>query len=285
MENTPNCPVCGATTSFMATHPEAEIYHCSTCTHVFSDQKSLAQSELYCSDYFQNTHRNWFCHPNRDLFNWILAHIPRHASSLIDVGCGTGGFLKFLRTKRSGIRLTGIDLAANEDVDGIRFVQADALNTDLGEKFDVVVSQAVIEHVPNLQEFSGQLASLSNVDGYIFVMTLNNDSMLYVMARLLKKVGVDIAFNRLYSAHHVHHFTTQSLKLVLANAGLRVVAVHHHNAPLSAIDVPGTTPLLRGMLLLGVGMLFLLGSLFRKCYLQTVIAVPIPGIIVGGKQP
>jgi 2-polyprenyl-3-methyl-5-hydroxy-6-metoxy-1,4-benzoquinol methylase len=267
--------VCNAPAAFLADHPEAALYRCNACTHVFSDPDTIIHGEVYREEYFRDAHRNWFSHPNLTLFRWIVQTIPNTAKSLVDVGCGNGGFLKYVRTQIPSMHLVGVDIVPNQEIEGISFHQVDALEANLGEKFDVVVSQAVIEHVPDLTKFISQLARLCNDGGQVFVMTLNNDSLLYMTARLLKRFGISIAFNRLYSAHHVHHFTSRSLQTALARGGLRTVNVRHHNAPLDAIDIPTSVPIIRGVLLAGVAMLFVLGLPFRRCYLQTVVAVPI----------
>lgn len=268
------CPVCGSAGFFATSHPEATIYRCKACTHVYSDPQTIDQRETYSTQYFQDTHRNWFSVPNLPLFEWILGRIPPAAKSLIDVGCGNGSFLRHVHGKRPDLALTGLDLAENEAADGITFIKGDAVTTEVGQVFDVVVSQAVIEHIVDLDSFTRQLARLCAANGIVVVMTLNNDSLLYAAARLMKRLGIPIAHDRLYSAHHVHHFTTRSLQQALARAGLATQAVHHHDAPLKAVDIPGNGAAVRGVLLAGVAALFFLGRLLGRCYLQTVVAVP-----------
>lgn len=267
-----NCPVCGAKTRRYAQHPEAELLRCDICTHVFSEQLGTAGSDIYDPTYFQDTHKNWFANPNIALFDWILENVPNSATSLVDVGCGNGGFLRYVKSRRPDLELWGIDLTANEEVDGIRFVQTDAVEAKIDRKFDVIVTQAVIEHIPDVRSFCNQLVKLSHEGSLVFVMTLNNDSILYVAARLAKRLGIEAPFNRLYSAHHVHHFTPRSLSKALERFGFEISHVHHHNVPLKAIDLPRSGYVLRVMFIAGVAIVFAIGKLFRRCYLQTVVA-------------
>jgi len=269
------CPVCCTDAVFQANHPDTTLYCCNACTHVFSAQKSQSNDEIYSEEYFTDAHQNWFSNPNISLFRWIAQCIPTSAKSLIDVGCGSGQFLKYINKQKQGMHLVGIDIVANENVEGIIFHRSDVLKANLLERFDVVVCQAVIEHVPDLSKFVSQISELCSDDGKVFIMTLNNNSLLYMTARLLNKFYISIAFNQLYSTHHVHHFTTKSLITALARGGLRTVAIRNHNIPLNAIDIPATNLILRKILLVGVSILFFLGWLTNRCYLQTVIAVPL----------
>src|SRR5829696_8487562 len=106
------CPVCGEAAPQIYSHPEARIHRCPRCTHAFSDPASISQLERYSVDYYDQTHREWFAHPNIRLFEWIEHRLPHTTRSLIDVGCGGGQFLDFLRRRRPDIRLIGVDLSS-----------------------------------------------------------------------------------------------------------------------------------------------------------------------------
>jgi SAM-dependent methyltransferase len=109
----------------MARHPDADIYRCEHCTHAFSDPASMPKQESYDTDYYDDTHRRWFEHPNTALFDRITAIIPR-GGSLLDVGCGRGDLLRHVQSKRPDVQLTGIDYSPNQD-EIIRFLQGDAI--------------------------------------------------------------------------------------------------------------------------------------------------------------
>src|SRR5712672_2414473 len=190
------CPVCESKAPFAFSHPEADIYRCQSCTHVFSDQKSIRAIEQYSPDYYDAAHRNWFANPNFALFSWIEGQIPLTATSVVDVGCGRGQFLDYLKQKRPNLRLVGVDLSDNLDRDGIKFHCGDALELELG-MFDVVVSLATIEHVPDIKGFAARLHDLCNPGGVTFVMTLDDGSLLYRASRVAWRLGLSVAFNRL----------------------------------------------------------------------------------------
>jgi 2-polyprenyl-3-methyl-5-hydroxy-6-metoxy-1,4-benzoquinol methylase len=264
------CPVCGAPAPFAYDHPDARIYRCRSCTHAFSDPASIREAETYSPEYYEVSHRNWFLHPNIRLFAWIERQLPADVTSVIDAGCGRGQFLDYLHEKRPHLRLVGVDLSRNEDRNGIEFHCGDASKLQLGT-FDAVVSLATIEHVADIGEFAEQVRALCKPGGLAFVMTLDEGGTVYRAARLGRRLGVPVAFNRLYSSHHLHHFTARSLAELLERKGLRLRKTHAHGVPLRALDMPPVSKLARPVFVAAVASLFAAGKLARRSFLQTVI--------------
>ena len=263
------CPVCGAQAVYAYKHPEARIFRCSNCTHAFSDPDSVHGLESYSADYYEQAHRNWFANPNFRLFEWIERQIPSQAQSVIDIGCGRGQFLDYLRAKRPEIRLVGVDLSQNQPRDNIEFHCGDVLDLELGT-FDAVVTLATIEHVPDVAGFGRQIHDRCNPGGFAFVMTLDDGSLLYRASRLAWRLGVPVGFDRLYSAHHLHHFTHKSLVTLLERSGLQARRTLHHSVPLKALDLP-VSPIARPLFLAGVKAVFTAGDLVGLSYLQTIM--------------
>jgi SAM-dependent methyltransferase len=263
------CPICQTTASFMATHPEADIYRCKCCTHAFSDPGSMPRQESYDPDYYNETHRRWFEHPNTALFKRITAVIPTGAS-VIDIGCGRGDFLRHVHRNRPDVQLTGIDYSPNQD-EIIRFLQGDAFELDIRDRFDVVVSLNVIEHVSDCVAFADRLRELTKPGGTIAIMTVNESSILYGMARIGRLFGVPLAFDRLYSRHHLHHFTCASLLRLLESRGLKLSQHILHNSPVKAVDLPVQSRMADAVLRIMVGGVSGAGYVLSKGYLQTVI--------------
>jgi SAM-dependent methyltransferase len=268
-----HCPICNGASKLDAPHPEVDLLRCTVCCHRFSWIKPGLSWEPYGPSYYQETHRNWFAHPDLGLFDTIARHIEKEPEprSLIDVGCGNGNLLRHL-AKRFGqnTELIGIDLSTNEATPGIEFIKGDVLTAALDRTFSVVVTLATIEHIADIRSFAQRLWSLTKPGGLVVVMTLNDDSILYVTARTLRKLGIPVAFDRLYSRHHLHHFGRASLSRLLAGEGLRPEDVIVHNAPFRAIDVPAKSPAAAAFLRLAVVGLNCLGWLTGKSYLQTV---------------
>lgn len=267
------CPVCGALSSFIADHPETELYRCSNCTHAFSDIASIRNPETYDPSYFSGEHRRWFDHPNIRLFKRIVEAIPKSGQfrSVLDLGCGRGDFLRYLKQHRPELSLTGIDLSPNTAAEGIRYVQGDILTQAFDLQYDVVVSLAVIEHISEVKAFAKRLAELTRPSGLVVVSTVNESSLLFRLARVLRSIGINTAFERLYSKHHINHFTPRSLNALLTCQGFEVKKRILYNSPLAAIDLPASSALADTAFRIAIWGICLAGHLTRTSYLQTMI--------------
>jgi 2-polyprenyl-3-methyl-5-hydroxy-6-metoxy-1,4-benzoquinol methylase len=264
-----NCPICLSPARLMAPHPEANIYRCEQCTHAFSDAASMPEQETYDSSYYDEAHRRWFKHPNLGLFDRIASLIPQGAS-VLDIGCGRGDFLKHLHKKRPDLDLTGIDYSPNQDPE-IHFLQGDAFTTEFLSQFDVTVSLAVIEHVEDCVAFTHRMRVLTKPGGMVVISTINESSVLYALARTGRALGIPLAFDRLYSHHHLQHFTRASLRQLLRSSGLRLTRHFVHNSPIQAVDIPVRSRSADAALRLAVLAVSVTGSLLSKSYLQTAI--------------
>jgi 2-polyprenyl-3-methyl-5-hydroxy-6-metoxy-1,4-benzoquinol methylase len=264
------CPLCLSPSTPMAPHPEASLFRCGTCRHAFTDSASISQPEQYDASYFDHDHKRWFEHPNLELFNLVLSQVLTGAS-LADVGCGRCDFLRYARTKRPDLKLTGIDLSANPDLPGIRFIQGDILTLPIEERFDVVTSLMVIEHIAEVRSFVRRMQQLTKPGGVVAITTINDGSLLYRAGRVGRTLGIPLAYNRLYSAHHLQHFTRSSLAGLLRDGGCQLTSHLDHNAPIEAMDLPVTNRALDAILRVGLRVLWLAGRATTRSYAQTVI--------------
>jgi len=222
------------------------------------------------------THRNWFLHPNFRLFRRIsgLNGLAGARARVLDVGCGRGDLLFFLEKQNPSWDLTGIDLARLPSHPSIRFISEDLFVWNPCKKYSVVISLAVIEHVENIRRFLEKIREVTDQGGQIVLMTLNEDSLVYLMARALHRMGLSGPFHRLYSRHHRHHFTPRSLRRLVEESGLKITSHITHNFPLAAVDFPSQGFLLDALQKIGVGTLFGAGSLVGKGFLQTLVCRP-----------
>ncbi len=171
-----SCTICGANSSWMARHPEGDLYRCSSCTHCFSDPE-LDDRLVYPEQYFEIEHKRWFEHPNTALFAAIASNFPKGAS-VFDAGMRTRRLSTIRSDNSAGSSLAGIDLSANREAAGIRFFQGDFMEATVDERFDAVVSLQVIEHIANIRTFVDRLKSMTKARGTITVSTVNESSLL-----------------------------------------------------------------------------------------------------------
>jgi hypothetical protein len=102
-------------------------------------------------------------------------------------------------------------------------------------------------------------------------MTVNESSILYGLARTGRVLGVPLAFDRLYSRHHLHHFTRTSLRRLLESSGLKLSQHITHNTPVKAVDLPVRSRKADALLRVIVMGVSAAGYALSKSYLQTVI--------------
>lgn len=255
------CPICEAAAA--ERDPELHLFWCAACRHLFTKLPKDSQ-ETYGESYFDDAHKRWFEHPDFKLFERVeRALLPLAASKplrLLDVGCGRGDFLKWLRPRHPDWMLTGIDLAPNRHPE-IEFIQGDVATAPLAGPYDAVVTFMVVEHLEEIRPFFAKMRSLLADGGLLMVNTFNNDSLIFRIARAFNRLGLSsAAYRRLYSHHHLQHYSRRSIREILVRSGFDVQEHRCHNYPLAAVDVPAAGKLLETAYRAFVGLVFLVSD-------------------------
>ncbi len=267
------CPICHVRENVVCVDVPLNVYRCSACTHRFS-VVAKEEEESYDEAYFLRTHRNWFANPDHRHFARLLRLLEKRENStlsVLDIGCGNGDLLKFLRDRNETFRLTGIDLIGNEYRE-VTFIKGDVYETDFGERYDAVVCLHTIEHVPDPQRLLSIMRELLKPGGLLVICTIDSSSPIHGIAGMLKTVGLRTAYDRIFSRHHLHHFTSLSLRTLVEAHGFRVTQHYNYNHPLKAVDVPEGNMFMRALYKTIVFLIFTAGRPFRKGMLQTLVA-------------
>jgi 2-polyprenyl-3-methyl-5-hydroxy-6-metoxy-1,4-benzoquinol methylase len=268
------CTVCLSDKRIVLKDARLNLYKCLACRHTITAHSTAKPEEIYSADYFSEEHKNWFQNPNTGLFRSIQRTIRKRLGqgelSILDIGCGNGDFLKFLQAADPKMRLFGVDRAPNVH-QGITFFQQDFFDFPCTERFDAVINLTVIEHVEDVRRFIEKASSLTRPGGLLVTTTNNNNSLLYRVARIMNRVGLRAAYDRIYSSHHVNHFTNHSLKVLLEGGGLEVLSLKNHNYPLAAVDTPPAPYWIEQMHKAAVAGIFATSLLIGKGFLQTYV--------------
>lgn len=163
--------------------------------------------------------QHWWFVSRRRIVERILARIrPPVQSSILDVGCGTGGNLPMLATYGD---VTGIEMSAVAHRSalerGAHQIYLGRFPEDLpsqGKSFDLITFLDVLEH---LEDDIGALTAARRV--------LNSSGSVLITVP---------AFSFLWSSHDEHHhhhrrYTTGQVKKLLSQAGLKPIYVSYFN--------------------------------------------------------
>lgn len=228
------CPVCKNRSikpfrickDFTVSHETFTVNRCEVCTLGMTSPRPDTQN---LGSYYQS--ENYISHSGKSsglmgplyttvrkfALNWKARIVENQSKTgmALDFGCGTGEFLKTLKTKGwtvEGIEPSELARAKAESLTGQK------INSSISEitpkQFDVITAWHVIEHVSELSSVIQQLAQLLKKDGTIFIAVPNYESP---DAEKYKDLwaGYDVP-------RHLWHFSRKSMKQLLEVNGLEV---------------------------------------------------------------
>ena len=183
------------------------VWRCSNCMSLHS--KEAVELDAYYVDYPMTKQSADFSTrlAMRNRLRFMVRHGLTAEHAILDYGCGKGLFVDFLNER--GFHAVGYD----------PYVARFSDRCVLGEAFDYVTSQDVIEHVDAPRELIGEYARLLNSGGVLFVGTPN--------AAEITLDRLDVFSMELHQPYHRHLLSEQALRQLCERAGLRVVDVDH----------------------------------------------------------
>lgn len=153
-----------------------KCYKCDSCKLSFFDPDTAGTGKFY--EELQEA-RNQYYNPERKEFLFANKFI-KSKDKVLEIGAGYGHFSKMLSTKDYlGIEFN--DKAIKEaNKEGVKLVKEDIIkmSTKNIEKFDVVCSFHVLEHVQNLKKFIEASIKTLKHDGILIIAVPCNDSIL-----------------------------------------------------------------------------------------------------------
>lgn len=168
----------------------------------------------------------------RYLWNYrALLDLPRTAK-VLEIGCGGGFFLHFLQ--KAGYTCTGIDLdpaaiqACRQHVsDRVFCIDAETFLRESSEKFDLIVSNHVIEHIPRSRALSMLRATAARLSagGEVCIATPN-------------AMSPWAGFHLYNDPTHLRLYTPQTLEELLLDAGFKRISIRGEGpAPYDALTL------------------------------------------------
>jgi len=203
---------------------------CSECGLVFLNPRNIQEEyDLFYKESYKNISQNLSLaqivdndkryDEKKKIVSFLLSNIKKQESiKLIDIGCGLGIMLDILRD--NGIVGEGLEPGEN----AIEFTRKNGFvvhdgsidSHNVKEKYNVVTSTALIEHVMDPVSSFKQMSSLLLSDGYLLIQTPDYFGM------NLRRKGVRSFFKFV----HTYYYTENMLRSLLGQAGLKVVKVY-----------------------------------------------------------
>ncbi len=138
----------------------------------------------------------------------LITSLNNEVGNLLDIGAGTGDFLK--EAKDKGWKIFGVE--PNEGARNLAKKKEVNLKKNIddfkGKKFDVITLWHVLEHVPNLEETSSTLEKLLKPDGTLIIAVPNFKSF---DANYYKEHWAAFDVPR-----HLWHFSKGSIKKIFS---------------------------------------------------------------------
>lgn len=108
-----------------------------------------------------------------------------------------------------------------------------------GERFDAIVFNDVIEHIPDIRSALGALRQHLNDEGILILNLPSSRGFFYRFSKCVARLGWRMPFERLWQkdmpSPHVHYFSPANLARLVAGQGFELVDC----AELSALRVRG----------------------------------------------
>ena len=219
---------------FQVTREAFPLYRCPGCGLRFQRASDIEERipGFYPPGYWwdpegdprgvEGLYREWVL--RRDHLRFVLSVAPPgNGRRLLDIGCGSGTFLKLAR--EAGFRVTGLEAspeagkAAEKILPGRVVVGDEEGLIRSGATFHVLTLFHVLEHLPRPLAYLRRIRRLMTEGGGLVIQVPDSHS---IQAALLgsRWYGLDCP-------RHIHNFTARAVVELLKRAGFRVRRMRH----------------------------------------------------------
>ncbi|MFO7870911.1 MAG: class I SAM-dependent methyltransferase [Kiritimatiellia bacterium] len=227
------CPICGSgDRKQLIRFDRYAVNLCKTCSLVYLDPR-LSKSrirELYSRDYYTSGNalekgyedylgqQDDMTNTYRRLYRKITPFLQNY-DSVLDIGCGYGAFLSFLKET---FRLTwGIDTS----IEACEKIRSQGLTARYGDfedmpiqdfpRFSLILFTDLIEHIYDVRSFAVKVSRLSRPGTIVALTTPDYNSVLrHLMGRNWVSYKIP---------EHVNYFTVRTIKQLFSPLGYEMV--------------------------------------------------------------
>ncbi len=137
------------------------------------------------------------------LYNFVSKNRVNLRGKMLEAGCGTGVFGKYLLNKFPELQVTGLEIApnmvklANDKTKNYHAISGDLDNKDQfnKEQFDFILCPFVLHHFPDLEKVTSNLDFWLKEKGTIIIMEPNGSNIINKFSQMNRKMLEKIVGN------------------------------------------------------------------------------------------
>lgn len=236
--NTRSCPVCLSenTKVFMQGIFDSDttnVLECLNCELQFLDpiMSDQEEDEYYKSYYKKQGNRHFKDMNMQDLQDRALQHYQQYehiysklisdSNSILEIGSGSGGFLRFVKENFPNTKITAIE-RCEENIKFLResFGEKTYVVNDMAylkdHKFDLIVAFGVFEHIRESRDFLSKVRKHLTPEGVLALNIPNKHNA------LVYSYWLDEFRKFTYMKQHYYTFTEKSIDLLAQQTGYKV---------------------------------------------------------------
>jgi 2-polyprenyl-3-methyl-5-hydroxy-6-metoxy-1,4-benzoquinol methylase len=185
-----------------------------------------------------NEAREYYKQDWHDYYPTVIRLVPPN-SYVLDVGCGRGGLLEYLRDKKN-CRVMGLDISDDAikicKEKGIKVIKCDLEEEELPGTYDVIILSAVIEHLIDPLSLLDKIRDNLNENGCVVVGVPNFSHLMariqYLLGKNVKIFGDTEEDKKLgiQPPGHIQFFNKATLSFLLERTGYDPIEWCYHKS-------------------------------------------------------
>lgn len=220
--NTIDCPICkfNCTKSIhvqIVDHYPYIYYLCKICGFVFQQRRYEREhyEKLPCSfpkDYDAHSWRR-----ASYIYDFSKTYIHQLAPKILDIGCGPGGVMKYLKRMMPESEVSGytLDMGEEKETDlEIMYLNFEKARFDdfIEHSADLIIMSHIVEHFYDLRSAMNNVNKLLTVDGLLYIEVPSFH-------------WCEVRTPTMWTPEHLSYFTKRSLTNLLSNHGFKILRI------------------------------------------------------------
>lgn len=163
------------------------------------------------------------------MLGWLSSKTGVGKASVLDVGCAHGWFLERAQGKFDVVGIEPDEVVARKTLEKGLPVRVGFFPEALTSKdrFDLIVFNDVLEHIPNVRQVLEACRAKLNDGGSVVVNAPDQRGIFYRLSKVFATLGRTRSFSRMWQeglpSPHVYYFSTASIRSLAESSGLKLI--------------------------------------------------------------